>query len=275
MNVPRMDNPSDSSSFATSELYLVDLGEFDNLDLLDDFHQFGNMDVSDMLLGDGDGCLVKNGSKMISDVEISAIDQPATSTSTDSEQSAESSTKMVSQVAMPSKSVHSEELRVSQKMPLSFDRLKQKSNKTGLQRRRAQNRASQRAFRERKEKHLRSLKSTLTDLGEKHQRLLVSYSRQSEVVMKLKGRIADLHAQIAAFSASSEQDTTNLIFRVQRPHTPDFQQFDAFSFSSTSAQASHHRVFSQSRASDGNGLDKLPSLEASNLPEFEDLLNLP
>ncbi|KIW92350.1 uncharacterized protein Z519_07334 [Cladophialophora bantiana CBS 173.52] len=236
MNVPRIDNPSDSSSFAASELYLVDLGEFDNLDLLDDFHQFGNMDASDMFLGDRDSCLVKNGSKMISDVEISTIDQPATSTSTDSELSAESSTKM---------------------------------------RRRAQNRASQRAFRERKEKHLRSLKSTLEDLGEKHQRLLVSYSQQSEVVMRLKGRVADLHAQIAAFSAYSEQDMANLIFRVQRPRTPDFQQFDAFSFSSTSAQPTRRRIFSQSLASDGNGLDKLPSLEASNLPEFEDLLNLP
>src|SRR5258708_33057856 len=47
---------------------------------------------------------------------------------------------------------------------------------TSHQRRRAQNRASQRAFRERKEKHVKGLEHQLEDLHEKHQDLLQSFN---------------------------------------------------------------------------------------------------
>ena len=55
------------------------------------------------------------------------------------------------------------------------------------QRRRAQNRASQRAFRERKEKHAQDLQKQLDELAEKHSELQVSYdrlSRQNEELQK-------------------------------------------------------------------------------------------
>ncbi|OQU94106.1 hypothetical protein CLAIMM_00517 isoform 1 [Cladophialophora immunda] len=223
------------STFVPSELFLVDPGEFGNLDLLDEFHQFGSMDVPDMFPGGIDGSVDSNGLNLMDDVEASPIEQPKTSTSTDSEQSAVSSTKM---------------------------------------RRRAQNRASQRAFRERKEKHLKSLKSTLENLGEKHQRLLDSYSQQAQIVTKLEGRIAYLHAQIAAFSTYSEQDMPP-IFRVPKPPSTEFDQFDAFSLTTLPVSAGRHSVFRQSRMSDSTQLDRLPTLESIDLPEFEDLLNLP
>ncbi|GAD95284.1 predicted protein [Paecilomyces variotii No. 5] len=63
-------------------------------------------------------------------------------------------------------------------------------------RRRAQNRASQRAFRERKEKHVKGLEHQLRDLHEKHQSLLHSYSRQADEVRRLNERIKSLSVEL-------------------------------------------------------------------------------
>ncbi|OAL18335.1 hypothetical protein AYO22_10751 [Fonsecaea multimorphosa] len=231
MNASHFDDLSNTSPFTPSELFLVDPGEFDDLDLLDEFHQFTNVDFSEMLTADPDDSIARDRLNL-GDVGVSPTEQSTASTTTDSEQPADSSTKL---------------------------------------RRRAQNRASQRAFRERKEKHLKSLKSTLDNLGEKHQRLLDSYSQQAEIVTKLKRRIADLHAQIAAMSTYSEQDLATEMFRVQRPLTTEFQQFDAFSFSplSVSAAGRHSQILGRAE------VDRLPTLESHDLPEFEDLLNVP
>ncbi|KMQ43866.1 hypothetical protein HL42_5386 [Trichophyton rubrum] len=59
-------------------------------------------------------------------------------------------------------------------------------------RRRAQNRASQRAFRERKEKHVKGLESQLHALHEQHQSLLQSYNSQANEVESLRKKVQEL-----------------------------------------------------------------------------------
>ncbi|OAL18675.1 hypothetical protein AYO20_11716 [Fonsecaea nubica] len=237
MDTSHIDSLPDISKLTPSELFLVDPSEFGDLDLLDEIHQFGSLDVPDIFSSDADGSVALNGLTMIGDVDASAMEQSNTSTSTDSEPPAESRTKM---------------------------------------RRRAQNRASQRAFRERKEKHLRNLKATLEQLGQKHRRLLDSYSQQAETVTKLKSQIAHLRTQIAAFSMFSEQDMMASISRVPRTPSTEFQQFDAFPLSPPlSVSAEHQSLFCQSRTMNGSGAESLPTPDSLELPEFEDLLHLP
>jgi AP-1-like factor len=57
------------------------------------------------------------------------------------------------------------------------------------QRRRAQNRAAQRAFRERKEKHARDLEAQLSILNDKYTKLEVSHSELSSAYEKLRKTI--------------------------------------------------------------------------------------
>ncbi len=91
------------------------------------------------------------------------------------------------------------------------------------QRRRAQNRASQRALRERKEKHVKGLEHQLEDLHEKHQDLLQSYTRQADEVGKLNNRIAELNAELNALRTCQDQSFSEMLM-------PDkFDKFDAFS----------------------------------------------
>lgn len=94
---------------------------------------------------------------------------------------------------------------------------------TSLQRRRAQNRASQRAFRERKEKHVKGLEHQLEDLHEKHQDLLQSYNRQADEVSRLNGKISELTQELSALRNCSDQSFSEMLM-------PDkFDKFDAFS----------------------------------------------
>ncbi|KAL2437189.1 hypothetical protein ABEF95_016734 [Exophiala dermatitidis] len=89
-------------------------------------------------------------------------------------------------------------------------------------RRRAQNRASQRAFRERKEKHLKGLEHQLEDLHEKHQDLLQSYTRQADEVTKLNNRIAELTTELGTLRSCQDQSFSEMLI-------PDkFDKFDAF-----------------------------------------------
>jgi len=93
-------------------------------------------------------------------------------------------------------------------------------------RRRAQNRASQRAFRERKEKHVKGLERQLEDLHEKHQDLLQSYTRQADEVSKLNGRISELTAELTALRSGPDQSFSEMLM----PDKFDkFDKFDAFS----------------------------------------------
>ena len=87
-----------------------------------------------------------------------------------------------------------------------------------FQRRRAQNRASQRAFRERKERHVKGLEHQLEDLHDKHQDLLQSYSRKADEVAKLNARIAELNSEIEALQTSPDLSFSDFL-------TPD--KFDA------------------------------------------------
>jgi AP-1-like factor len=60
---------------------------------------------------------------------------------------------------------------------------------TDSQRRRAQNRAAQRAFRERKEKHARDLEAQLSVLTDKYNKLEVSHSELNAAYEKLRKTI--------------------------------------------------------------------------------------
>ncbi|KAL9016262.1 MAG: hypothetical protein Q9185_006384 [Variospora sp. 1 TL-2023] len=63
-------------------------------------------------------------------------------------------------------------------------------------RRRAQNRASQRAFRERKEKHVQHLEQELETLEDKHRDLQKSHSSLGETNDKLKQEVEQLRSEI-------------------------------------------------------------------------------
>jgi len=71
-----------------------------------------------------------------------------------------------------------------------------------LQRRRAQNRVSQRAFRERKERYVKSLERQLEELRQKHQKLLQSYSQKAEEAIRLNTRVAELGSEAVCLQSS-------------------------------------------------------------------------
>lgn len=100
------------------------------------------------------------------------------------------------------------------------------------QRRRAQNRASQRAFRERKEKHVKGLEHQLEELHEKHQDLLQSYSKQVDEVSRLNARIAHLSSELSTIR-HCQDPTFNEVVLPER-----FDKFDAFSSTDLMYQAS-------------------------------------
>ena len=64
------------------------------------------------------------------------------------------------------------------------------------QRRRAQNRASQRAFRERKEQHVRHLETELSNLESKFHDLKTSYTALGETNEALKAEVEQLRKEI-------------------------------------------------------------------------------
>jgi bZIP transcription factor len=63
------------------------------------------------------------------------------------------------------------------------------------QRRRAQNRASQRAFRERKERHVKNLEQQLEDLHQQYEGVLRAYDEQREEIFNLKAELRELHSE--------------------------------------------------------------------------------
>lgn len=64
-----------------------------------------------------------------------------------------------------------------------------KHSSDAYQRRRAQNRAAQRAFRERKEKHARDLEAQLSVLSDKYNKLEVSHTELNAAYEKLRKTI--------------------------------------------------------------------------------------
>ncbi|OAX77268.1 hypothetical protein ACJ72_08436 [Emergomyces africanus] len=82
---------------------------------------------------------------------------------------------------------------------------KDKENVSNMHlRRRAQNRASQRAFRERKERHLKSLEDRLQDLHSKHQNLLQSYHQRTDEVQQLNNRIQQLTTELDLLRSATD-----------------------------------------------------------------------
>ncbi|EDU45594.1 hypothetical protein PtrSN002B_008693 [Pyrenophora tritici-repentis] len=75
-------------------------------------------------------------------------------------------------------------------------------------RRRAQNRAAQRAFRERKEKHARDLEAQLTVLSDKYNKLEVSHSELNAAYEKLRKTIELLTQDDDAEGEDEEGSTT-------------------------------------------------------------------
>jgi bZIP transcription factor len=63
------------------------------------------------------------------------------------------------------------------------------------QRRRAQNRASQRAFRERKERHVKNLEQQLEDLHQQYEELLRGYDQQKAEIFQFKAELEDLRSE--------------------------------------------------------------------------------
>ncbi|EFW21022.1 hypothetical protein D8B26_002709 [Coccidioides posadasii str. Silveira] len=77
-------------------------------------------------------------------------------------------------------------------------------------RRRAQNRASQRAFRERRERHVKALEDRLHRLHEQYRELLQSYARQSEEVGRLNDRIKELMAELETLKPENAMEFNNM-----------------------------------------------------------------
>ncbi|KAL8711797.1 MAG: hypothetical protein Q9225_007057 [Loekoesia sp. 1 TL-2023] len=76
-------------------------------------------------------------------------------------------------------------------------------------RRRAQNRASQRAFRERKEKHVQHLEHELESLEAKHRELMKSHTNLGQTNDKLKQEVESLRSEIKHLKAFG--DTGSLL----------------------------------------------------------------
>ena len=139
------------------------------------------------------------------------------------------------------------------------------------QRRRAQNRASQRAFRERKERHLRNLKQHLESLIEKHRTLLSSYAQQTDVLVHLQQRMAELNAELKKIY--SERDFSNVAFDHSMLCPGGFDKFDAFP-SSSGSRLGEHQTQPQRPHFDENRSNLAGLPELGHLPGFEDLLNM-
>ncbi|KAL9014805.1 MAG: hypothetical protein Q9173_000559 [Seirophora scorigena] len=90
-----------------------------------------------------------------------------------------------------------------------------------LQRRRAQNRASQRAFRERKEKHVQHLEQELETLEAKHRNLQKSHSNLGETNNKLKQEVEQLRSEIKNLKTFSEGSSM-----LGSPVLSDLDQFE-------------------------------------------------
>ncbi|KIV95965.1 hypothetical protein PV10_03552 [Exophiala mesophila] len=97
-------------------------------------------------------------------------------------------------------------------------------------RRRAQNRASQRAFRDRKEKYIRHLKQQIQILSQQHDTLMESATRQTALVTTLGRRLIELETRLRETRKRQQEKTDGPgdddaipLFDLQFP-----AEFDAF-----------------------------------------------
>ncbi|QKX63053.1 uncharacterized protein TRUGW13939_10221 [Talaromyces rugulosus] len=75
-----------------------------------------------------------------------------------------------------------------------------------LQRRRAQNRASQRAFRERKDNRIKTLEAQLSSLEEEHAKLLHCHHEQRRTLDRMNGHVQELTDEIETLRCSRPAD---------------------------------------------------------------------
>lgn len=85
-----------------------------------------------------------------------------------------------------------------------------------VQRRREQNRQSQRAYRDRKEKHQRELEAQIAVWKEKHEALTKSCAAQTETITQLKAQIENLNSQVLSFQQSSLPDVWGQVDQPQQ-----------------------------------------------------------
>ena len=85
-----------------------------------------------------------------------------------------------------------------------------------LQRRRAQNRASQRAFRERKEKHAQDLQNQLDELDEKYKELQAAFDQLGATNKKLEMELEDVRSRAMSIRAQ-QNNALNASFRQGDP----------------------------------------------------------
>jgi uncharacterized coiled-coil protein SlyX len=86
--------------------------------------------------------------------------------------------------------------KVPSRKQSTSSRATNESNAAKEERRREQNRASQRAYRDRKEKQLKALEVQIAQWQAKHQGLCSSYTKQTSEVRRLKAQIEELTNKI-------------------------------------------------------------------------------
>ncbi|MCJ1351844.1 MAG: hypothetical protein MMC33_001828 [Icmadophila ericetorum] len=104
-------------------------------------------------------------------------------------------------------------------VPYQDDRRRRRSNvtrdkqtiSTMHMRRRAQNRASQRAFRERKEKHAQNLQKQLDELEAKHQGLLASYEKLDTTNSRLEKELQQIREKMRVIQTSRTETLDELV----------------------------------------------------------------
>ncbi|EXJ74817.1 uncharacterized protein A1O5_01513 [Cladophialophora psammophila CBS 110553] len=87
--------------------------------------------------------------------------------------------------------------------------------RTRLERRRAQNRVSQQAFRARKERHIKELERRLQALTAEHEALLKNFTRRQDEINGLNTMIADLRVDIDILSGTQTDSEDRAPFNLE------------------------------------------------------------
>jgi hypothetical protein len=94
--------------------------------------------------------------------------------------------------------VATDPLKINPRYAVSLRRISARPNI--IQRRREQNRNAQRAYRERKEKYIKSLLKHIDDMNQNQVRLSESYETMRQEALRLQGQVEDLKSQLEIWS---------------------------------------------------------------------------
>ncbi|OJJ43604.1 hypothetical protein ASPZODRAFT_19326 [Penicilliopsis zonata CBS 506.65] len=89
------------------------------------------------------------------------------------------------------------------------------------EKRRAQNRAAQRAFRERQKRHTQILEDQVSQLNQKHILLLQSYAKRSDEMNHLHDRIVQLQLEIEQLRAAAHNESSSPSSTASSPSSTD------------------------------------------------------